>query len=99
MTKQVIFAVEEEDLGGGEEPLAVILERQIFYFADKEGLNAFLKYLGNSKWCEVLQVLRDGLSKTNPRKSVSLWNEIDKDLKDLVASLTKFNPAQTLTVK
>jgi hypothetical protein len=48
MTKEVIFAVKEEDLKEGEEPLAVILERQISYFADKEGLNQLLKHLGDS---------------------------------------------------
>ena len=60
MTKRIIFAVDEEDLEEGEEPLAVILERQISYFADEEGLSAFLKYLGDSPWCQILEVLRDG---------------------------------------
>ena len=97
MTKQIIFAVEEEDLEQGEEPLAVILERQISYFADEEGLNAFLKYLGNSPWCQILEVLRNGFNKTNPRKPVSLWKGIDEDFRDLISGLTKFDPAQRLT--
>ena len=48
MTKEVIFAVKDEDLGEDEEPLAVILERQISYFADEEGLNGLLKHLSDS---------------------------------------------------
>jgi len=52
ITKQVIFAVGEEDLEAGEEPLAVILERQISYFADEEGFHAMLKHLGDSPWCQ-----------------------------------------------
>jgi hypothetical protein len=48
ITKEVIFAVKKEDLGEGEEPLAVILKRQISYFADKKGLNQLLKHLGDS---------------------------------------------------
>jgi serine/threonine protein kinase len=97
MTKQIIFAIDEAELEEGEEPLAVILERQMSYFADEEGLNAFLKYLGDSPWCQILEVLRDGFNKTNPRKPISLWKGIDKDLKDLITGLTKFDPAQRLT--
>lgn len=99
MTKQVIFAVGDEDLEEGEEPLAVILERQISYFADEEGLNVFLKYLGDSPWCQILEVLRDGFNKTNPRKPVSLWKGIDEDFRDLITGLTKFDPEQRLTAK
>ncbi|KAG4442807.1 hypothetical protein IFR05_001688 [Cadophora sp. M221] len=72
VTKQVIFAVEREDLGEGEEPLAVVLERQISYFADEEGLNGLLSHLGDSPWCQVLETLRDGFNKTNPRKPIAL---------------------------
>lgn len=60
MLKRVIFAVDENELGDEEDPLAIVLERQISYFADKDGLDGLLKYLGDSPWCEVLEVLRDG---------------------------------------
>jgi hypothetical protein len=99
VTKQVIFAVEEEDLDEDEEPLAVILERQISYFADEEGLNGLLKHLGESPWCQVLEVLRDEFNKTNPRKLVSLWKGIDEDFRDLVTGLTKFDPIKRLMAK
>jgi hypothetical protein len=99
MTKQVIFAVGEEDIGEGEEPLAVILERQISYFADEGGLDGILKHLGDSPWRRVLEVLRDGFNQANPRKPVSLWKGIDEDFRDLITGLTKFDPAQRLTAK
>jgi serine/threonine protein kinase len=99
VTKQLIFAIEKEDLGEGEEPLAVILERQISYFADEDGLNGFLNHLGESPWHQVLEVLRGGFNKTNPRKPVSLWRGIDEDFRDLVTGLTKFDPAKRLTAK
>ncbi|KAH9224723.1 kinase-like domain-containing protein [Leptodontidium sp. 2 PMI_412] len=99
VTKQVIFSIEGEDLGEGEEPLAVVLERQISYFADEEGLNGLLRHLGDSPWCQILETLRDGFNKTNPRKPVSLWKGIDKDFRDLVTGLTKFDPSKRLTAK
>ena len=52
----VLSLVEKEDIGEGKEPLAVILERQISYSADKEGLNKFLRYLGDSLWCHELNL-------------------------------------------
>lgn len=99
MTKQVIFAIEGEDLGEGEEPLAVVLERQISYFADEEGLNGLLMHLGDSPWCQVFKTLRDGFNITNPRKPNTLWKGIDKDFKDFLTGLTKFDPSKRLTAE
>jgi hypothetical protein len=50
------------------DPLAIVIERQISYFADKDGLNGFLKYLGDNHWVRVFEVIRDGFNKDNPRK-------------------------------
>ncbi|KKA21774.1 hypothetical protein T310_4199 [Rasamsonia emersonii CBS 393.64] len=59
--KRVIFAIDDSELGE-DEPLAVLLERQISYFADTDGLDGFLEYLGDSPWREVIEVLRDGFA-------------------------------------
>jgi serine/threonine protein kinase len=95
--KRVIFAVDEEELAEGEEPLSVTLERQISYFADEDGLNGLLKHLGDSPWCGVLNVIRDGFNETNPRKPFSLWKNIDADFKHLIGGLMNFDPAKRLT--
>ncbi|KAL9135478.1 MAG: hypothetical protein Q9175_003330 [Cornicularia normoerica] len=95
--KRVIFAVGEGELAEGEEPLSIVLERQISYFTDEDGLNVLLNHLGNSPWCRVLEVIRDGFNKTRPRKPFSMWENVDTDFKDLVGSLTNFNPAKRLT--
>jgi hypothetical protein len=94
--KRVIFAVDEEELAEGEEPLSVVLERQISYSADEDGLNGLLKHLGDSPWCEVLKVIQDGFNKANPCKSFSVWNNVDADFKDFIGGLTNFNPAKRL---
>lgn len=95
--KRVIFAVSEEELGEGEEKLAVVLERQISYFADEDGLNRLLMHLGDSPWCEIFKVTRDGFNKTNPRKPFALWKNVDAEFKDLIAGLTNFDPAKRFT--
>ena len=98
MLTRVIFAVDEEELAEGEETLSVVLERQISYFADEDGLNGLLKHLEGSPWCDVFKVIRDGFNKTDPRKPFSLWKNVDADFKDLVGGLTNFDPAKRLTV-
>ena len=67
------------------------------YFADPDGLDALLKHLGDSPWCEIFRVTRDGFSKSNPRKPFSLWRNVDADFKDLISGLTNFDPAKRLT--
>ena len=97
MLKQLVFAVRDIDLADGEEPLAVILERQISYFADEEGLGQLLNHIGDNPWCEVLQVIKSGFNEHNPRKPFSLWVGVDEDFKSLIGGLMCFDPAKRLT--
>jgi serine/threonine protein kinase len=91
--------VDQETLPEGELALAHVLQRQISYFADLESFNGLLRHLGDSPWCQVLEVLRHGFNKENPREPFYLWNmePIDSDLKDLIGGLTNFDPAKRLT--
>ncbi|KAL3440890.1 kinase-like domain-containing protein [Aspergillus insuetus] len=43
----------------GVDKPAVVIELQISYFADEEGLNGFLKHLGDNPWFQVFEVTRD----------------------------------------
>ncbi|MCJ1342295.1 hypothetical protein MMC31_000476 [Peltigera leucophlebia] len=95
--KRLIFAVDEEELADGEEPLAVVLERQISYFADKDGMNGLLKHLGDSPSCDVFEVIRDGFNEANPCKPFSLWKGVGTDFKDLIGGLMNFDPTKRLT--
>ncbi|KAI0857107.1 kinase-like protein [Xylaria cubensis] len=98
--KRIIFAVSEEELGDGEEILAHVLERQISYFADEEGLDALYKHLGSDNpWVHVFDILRGGFGKDNPRRPVSLWKDVDPELRNLVGGLTNFDPAKRLTAR
>ncbi|MCJ1280773.1 hypothetical protein MMC26_000090 [Xylographa opegraphella] len=99
--KHVIFHVDEEALPDGEVALAHVLERQISYFADRESLDGLLRHLGDSPWCQVLETLRDGFNKENPREPFVLWNmqPLDSDFKDLIGGLTNFDPARRLTAR
>lgn len=100
MLKHVIFYVDEATLPDGEIPLSHILQRQISYFAELEGLDGLLRHLGDSPWCLALTALRDGFTKENPRQPFAHWNmePLDSDFKDLIGGLTNFDPMKRLTV-
>ncbi|KAB8356354.1 hypothetical protein FH972_023938 [Carpinus fangiana] len=97
MLQSVIFDISNEELDEDIEPLAVVLERQISYFADEEGLAGMFRHLGDNPWSQIFEVIRDGFNKTNPRKPFSLWKGLDADFKDLVGGMTNFDPAKRLT--
>lgn len=99
MHKRVIFAVDEEELEEGVEPLAVVIERQISYFADEEGLNEFLKKLDSNPWVSIFEVIRDGFNKDNPRRPFSLWGGVDEEFKDLIRAMTNFDPQKRITAR
>ncbi|RDW83584.1 uncharacterized protein DSM5745_03910 [Aspergillus mulundensis] len=98
--KRLIFAVQEDELEEGVDRLAVVLERQTSYFADEEGLNGFLKHLGDQNpWVRVFEVTRDGFNQETPREPFAFWNGVDEDFKDLICAMTRFDPAKRITAR
>lgn len=89
-------------LAEGEDPVHVVLQRQMSYFGNPESLDELLKQLeDDSPWRQVFQDLRSrfGKDKGNPRSPVALWHDVDPDLRDLLGGLTHFNPDKRLTAK
>ncbi|PTU22458.1 hypothetical protein P175DRAFT_0430559 [Aspergillus ochraceoroseus IBT 24754] len=100
MHRRVIFAVGDDELEeGAVDPLAVVIERQISYFADEDGLKGFLKYLGDNPWVHVFEIVRDGFNKENPRRPFSLWSGVDNDFKHLICAMTNFDPEKRITAR
>ncbi|KAJ9375779.1 hypothetical protein DTO063F5_9176 [Paecilomyces variotii] len=99
MHKRVIFAVAEDELEEGVEPLAIVIERQLSYFADKDGLKEFLKLPGDSPWVDVFQVTWNAFSENNPRRPFSLWDGMDDDFKSLICGMTNFDPERRITAR
>ncbi|KAI2707642.1 hypothetical protein CBS147332_6700 [Penicillium roqueforti] len=97
--KRIIFAVREDELEEGVDPIAVLIERQISYFADEDGLNGFLKHLGDNPWVRVFEVTWDGLNQETPRQPFVLWNGVDDDFKSLVCAMARFDPGERITAR
>ncbi|PWY66378.1 calcium/calmodulin dependent protein kinase [Aspergillus sclerotioniger CBS 115572] len=97
--KHVILAVGEDELDEGIHRLAIVIERQISYFADEEGFNRFLNYLGDNPWVPIFKVTWDGFNRENPRKPLSLWKGIDDEFKSLICAMTDFDPRQRITAR
>ncbi|CAI6334266.1 unnamed protein product [Periconia digitata] len=97
--KRVIFAVEEEELDEGVDPLAIVIERQISYFADEDGLSGFLTNLGENPWVPIFEVTRDDFNQDNPRRPFSLWEGVDEDFKNLICAMTNFDSGKRITAR
>ena len=99
--KDIIFAIDEADLeGGAVEPQAIILERQISYFSDPEGLQGLLDHLGDNPWCDILAIIRSGVGiEENPARPFQIRKGVDSVFKDLIKGLTNMDPARRLTAR
>lgn len=103
VTKQVIFAIDKSELEEGVEKAAIVLERQLSYFADDEGFKGFLEYLGEGHaWRQIFQVIEDGfVEEGRPKEPFRLWQSegLDDDFRDLVVGLTRIDPRKRLTAQ
>ncbi|KAL2836438.1 kinase-like domain-containing protein [Aspergillus pseudodeflectus] len=81
--KRIILAVREEELGEGVDPLAIVIERQISYFADEDGLYGALKHPGDNPWVQPFKY----------------WKGVDDEFKDLVCAMTRFDLGNQITAR
>lgn len=104
MTEIIPFAVTEEDLEDETDKLPIVIERQISYFANKDGLHEVLHYIRQkSDWVQVFELVTAGFDKDKPREPVRHWRGMEleqKDVfKDLIVGLTNFDPGKRLTAQ
>lgn len=98
LTKQVIFAVGDEELEEGEDKLASVLERQLSYFSDLESLGGLLQHLGDdSPGAQIFTVIAEGFDKEHHRAPFALWKDVDPEFKDLVGRMTNIDPGRRIT--
>lgn len=96
---KILFAVDRDALDPELEPVAIILERQISYFADPEDVHALIEHVGDSPWCEILRVICDGFNDENPTTPFALMKDYDPIFKDFIAALTNLDPAKRVTAE
>ncbi|EQL30145.1 hypothetical protein BDBG_16971 [Blastomyces gilchristii SLH14081] len=83
-------------LDDGVDPLAIVIERQISYFADEDALNGFLRYLGDNPWVWDFEVIQDGFNKDNLHRSFFLWKSVDDDFK---SAMKNFDLEKRITAR
>ncbi|KAF1850517.1 kinase-like protein [Cucurbitaria berberidis CBS 394.84] len=97
ITKRVILAVDEEKVSEEIEILDIVLERQLSYFSDLEGIAGLIRYLGGSPWAQFIALVAADFNADNPRRPFGLWQDIDPDFKDLVVRIMNVDPTRRLT--
>jgi hypothetical protein len=68
----VVLAFDELELEDREELVSRVKARQVSYFADKDGPASLPKYLCDSPWAEVFEILQDSFGQTIPREPFAL---------------------------
>lgn len=97
MTKQVIFAVDEEKLPDGVDKLAIVLKRQLSYFSEYESFEGLMRYLGESPWVHIFTVTLDAFNKESPRAPFASWLNLDPGFQDVVGKMTTVDPERRIT--
>jgi serine/threonine protein kinase len=91
--------VDEEELPEGIEILDIVLERQLSYFSDLEGIEGLIQYLGDSPWAQLIAMIAADFNANNPRRPFGLWQDLDPTFKDLVVRMMNVDPTKRLTAK
>jgi serine/threonine protein kinase len=97
MTKRVVLAVDEEEIPEGIELLDIVLERQLSYFSDLEGINGLIRYLGDSPWAQLFAMVAADFNADNPRRPFAMWQDLGPEFKDLVVRMMNVDPTRRLT--
>lgn len=99
MLKNLVFDIKKEEIEDGAILEVAVLERQISYLADENGVNALLRHLGDSDSasCQAIRILGDSFDDSYPREPFSQWGDTHADFKDLNGALMNFDPAKRLT--
>jgi serine/threonine protein kinase len=97
ITKRMVLAVDEEEIPEGIELLDIVLERQLSYFSDLEGIDGLIRCLGDSPWAQLIAMVAADFNADNPRRPFALWQDIDPDFKDLVVRMMNVDPTRRLT--
>lgn len=101
----MVFGVLDEELGEGEDKLAIVLERQISYFGNAEAYDEFLDYLGRARpenpWILVFETTRTSFTADYPREPFALWEAdwIEEDFRDLIVKMAYFNPDKRISAR
>lgn len=78
MTKRVVLAVDEAEIPEGIEILDIVLERQLSYFSDLDGVEGLIRSLGDSLWAQLIAIIAAGFNADNLRPSFGLSQNLDQ---------------------
>lgn len=100
MTRIVIFADNNPE-STEDDRVGTVTFRQMSYFADEDGIDGLLQYLGeDNPMREVFEAIEDACHDVDKEPFAS-WQlpGLDNDFEDLVMRLTKLDPRKRITAQ
>lgn len=100
MLRKIIFRIDSEGLSSADEERLVV-KRLLSHFGDGPGLVSYIEHLDNSDtaWRNIVLDVIPEFTTTDPRRSFSMWVEVDEEFRDIVTKLTSLDPARRITTK
>lgn len=97
MLKDMVLRASDEELAASDS-WRHVLRRQMSFFADEDGLNGLLQWIGEKNpFFERLVTIARSFDSTNLRKPFEKWYFVDEQFRDLVGRMTRLDPAKRIT--
>ncbi|KAF2086009.1 calcium/calmodulin dependent protein kinase [Saccharata proteae CBS 121410] len=98
--KRILMAIPDSEIGEDEEPVVVVLWRQISYFGNWDDIRALKALMKKgSPWRPALSILYSDIGHDNPLTPLLQFQGIDADFKDLIGKMTSFDPKKRISAK
>ncbi|KAH6622109.1 kinase-like domain-containing protein [Boeremia exigua] len=99
LTKDVIFAVDKKQLPADVQLEDAVIQLQISYFADLDGVRGLVDYYGDSHWAHYIVMVANEFTTDNPRRPFDTRRDLEPEFKDLIMRLMNVDPRRRLTAK
>lgn len=100
MLRRIIFRIDIEGLSEAKKE-KLIVKRLLSHFADGPGLVGLLEHLDDSvtQWRDPVLTVVPEFTATNPRKSFSMWEDVDECFRDVITKMMSVDPARRITAR
>ena len=96
----MVFCATDEELAA-EDSWKHVLKRHISYFADEDGLNGILQWIGqdNPFFKRIIELAGSFEKEGKNRQPFGQWHYVDPEFRDLIGKMTNLDPKRRITAR
>ena len=98
--KEMVFRATDEEVAA-DDLWRYILKRHISFFADEDGLNGILQWIGqeNLFFERIIDLASSFEKEGKNRQPFGLWHYVDPQFRDLIGKMTNLDPTMRITAR